>query len=77
MLDRLPILVGGFMALCAAPAAALAQQENTILAVGELAPDFELVGATRFGVLRDPVRLRDFHGKTVVLAFFYQARTPG
>jgi peroxiredoxin len=28
-------------------------------------------------VLRDPVRLRDFHGKTVVLAFFYQARTPG
>jgi thioredoxin-dependent peroxiredoxin len=47
------------------------------LAVGATAPDFTLPGATRFGVLRDPVRLSDFRGKTVVLAFFYKARTKG
>jgi peroxiredoxin len=28
-------------------------------------------------VLRDPVRLSDLRGKTVVLAFFYRARTKG
>jgi peroxiredoxin len=47
------------------------------LAIGRQAPDFTIVGATRYGVLRDPIRLSDFHGKTVVLAFFYQARTKG
>jgi peroxiredoxin Q/BCP len=45
--------------------------------VGTLAPDFALPGATRYGVLRDSVRLSDFRGKTVVLAFFYRARTKG
>jgi peroxiredoxin len=45
--------------------------------VGALAPDFSIQGATRYGVLRDSVRLSDFRGKTVVLAFFYRARTKG
>jgi peroxiredoxin Q/BCP len=45
--------------------------------VGALAPDFVLPGATRYGLLRDPVRLSDLRGKTVVLAFFYRARTKG
>lgn len=45
--------------------------------VGDLAPDFSLPGATRYGLLRNPVRLSDLRGKTVVLAFFYQARTKG
>ena len=45
--------------------------------VGSLAPDFALPGATRYGVLRDSVHLSDFRGKTVVLAFFYKARTKG
>jgi cytochrome oxidase Cu insertion factor (SCO1/SenC/PrrC family) len=45
--------------------------------IGTTAPDFTLTGATRYGVLRDPVRLSDFRGKTVVLAFFYKARTKG
>jgi len=47
------------------------------LEVGIEAPDFELRAATRFGVLKDPVRLSDFRGKSVVLAFFYRVRTPG
>jgi len=51
--------------------------EEGPLEVGAVAPDFELAGATRFGVLRNPVRLEDFRGKTVVLAFFFQVRTPG
>ncbi|HEU5259840.1 MAG TPA: hypothetical protein VFU41_00305 [Gemmatimonadales bacterium] len=47
------------------------------LQVGVNAPDFALPAATRHGVLRDPIRLSDFKGKTVVLAFFYKARTKG
>ena len=47
------------------------------LQVGAVAPDFSLPGATRFGVLAKPVRLSDYKGKTVVLAFFYKARTSG
>jgi peroxiredoxin Q/BCP len=46
-------------------------------AVGEVAPDFAVSGATRYGVLRDSVRLSDFRGQTVVLAFFPKARTKG
>lgn len=45
--------------------------------VGSMAPDFALTGATRYGVLRNPVHLSDFRGNTVVLAFFYKARTKG
>ena len=47
------------------------------LQVDAVAPDFSLPGATRFGVLAKPVRLSDYKGKTVVLAFFYKARTSG
>jgi cytochrome oxidase Cu insertion factor (SCO1/SenC/PrrC family) len=46
-------------------------------AVNDVAPDFTLAGADRYGLLKTPVRLSDFRGRTVVLAFFYQARTKG
>lgn len=45
--------------------------------VGDMAPDFTLPGATRYGELKNPVKLSDFRGQTVVLAFFPGARTPG
>ena len=45
--------------------------------VGEMAPDFTLPGATRYGRLRDPVKLSSLRGSTVVLAFFIKARTRG
>jgi hypothetical protein len=45
--------------------------------VNDIAPDFTLNGATRYGLLKTPVRLSDYRGRTVVLAFFYQARTKG
>ena len=47
------------------------------IAVGQTAPDFELPGATRYGSLAAPVKLSDFRGQTVVIAFFYNARTKG
>lgn len=59
------------------PAAPPAPPQATPLEIGTTAPDFALSGATRYGVLRDPVRLSDFKGKTVVLAFFFRARTRG
>ncbi len=65
------------VALTAAPAAIAAQQSPPALEVGAVAPDFTMKGATRYGVLANPVRLSDFKGKTVVLAFFYKARTGG
>jgi peroxiredoxin len=42
-----------------------------------MAPDFALPGATRYGRLQNPVKLSDYRGETVVLAFFFQARTKG
>ena len=46
-------------------------------AVGQPAPTFTLPGATRYGLLRDSIRLSDFRGQTVVIAFFPKARTKG
>jgi len=63
------------VAALAAPAAPA--QEPAPLEVGATAPDFTLPGGTRYGVLKAPVHLSDFKGKTVVLAFFYKARTKG
>jgi len=73
------------LALAAAPAALAAQQPAApaapapppALEVGTVAPDFTVSGATRYGVLRTPIHLSDFKGKTVVLAFFFKARTRG
>lgn len=67
-----------FLALsfAATPLALIAQQSKP-LEVGAVAPDFTMKGATRYGVLANPVRLSDFKGKTVVLAFFFKARTSG
>ena len=45
--------------------------------VNDVAPDFTLQGADRYGLLKTPVKLSDYRGRTVVLAFFYQARTKG
>ncbi len=55
----------------------LAAQSPLPLRPGDPAPDFTLRGATRDGVLDRPVRLSDFRDQTVVLAFFYKARTKG
>jgi hypothetical protein len=84
--DRLLASALAIALLASLPTAGRAQQASTTATpasapsgpgVGEAAPDFVLPGATRFGVLREPIRLSDFRGKTVVIAFFYKARTKG
>jgi hypothetical protein len=71
------------LTLAATPAALLAQKTlaragtTPPLEIGAAAPDFTLPGATRYGLLAKPVHLSDFKGKTVVLAFFFQARSSG
>jgi thioredoxin-dependent peroxiredoxin len=61
----------------AAPAPPPAPPAPPPLEVGAVAPDFAMPGATRYGTLKQPVRLSDYKGKTVVLAFFFKARTKG
>lgn len=70
----------GVAVVWAAGAGAAAAQEpkpEQGPAVGQPAPDLSLPAATRRGVAKTPVRLSDFRGKTVVLAFFFKARTKG
>ncbi len=54
-----------------------AQDASDIISVGEMAPDFTVTGATRYGILQEPVSLSDLRGDVVVIAFFFRARTPG
>ena len=76
-----PFVVAALALLLAAPTVQGQQPAAAALppgpAVGDPAPDFTLPGATRFGVLEAPVRLADYRGETVVLAFFFKARTKG
>lgn len=70
-------LITSATAARAQAAPALNPADHQPLAVGAVAPDFEMPGATRYGVLAKPVKLSDFKGETVVLAFFFRARTKG
>lgn len=67
------------LALAAVPAAAQQPAPPPYPApeVGQMAPDFTIAGATRYGLLRDSIRLSSFRGQTVVIAFFFKARTRG
>jgi len=69
------------LAMIAAPVAAqkpaTPPPAPTPPAVGTMAPDFSLPAATMAGVSAGPVRLSAYRGKTVVLAFFFRARTKG
>lgn len=64
-------------ALAAAAPAALTAQDSIPLKVGDVAPDFALRAATMTGMASSPVKLSDFRDQTVVIAFFYKARTKG
>lgn len=65
------------MATLSLASPAHAQDSTSAPNVGQMAPEFSAPGATRYGLLQSPVKLSDFRGKTVVLAFFYKARTKG
>jgi len=61
-------------ATAAAPHALEAQSGP---AVGAVAPDFSLPAATKDGILPQNISLAGLRGRTVVIAFFPKARTPG
>jgi len=69
--------------MVAAASMAVAQQQPapgsaaTAPNVGQMAPDFTLPGASRYGLLKEAVKLSDLRGQTVVVAFFPAARTKG
>jgi hypothetical protein len=75
-INALAFLAGALTMGVASPVTAQ-QTEPKLIAVGEMAPDFALPGATRYGILENPVKLSDYRGKTVVLAFFFKVRSPG
>ena len=64
-------------ALVAPPGQGASQEVPDFLPVGEMAPDIQVTGATRYGTISEPVHLSDFRGETVVLAFFFRARSSG
>lgn len=68
------VLVGLFASIVPSLSA---QDTGTPLPVGTPAPDFALVGASADGVLGDSIRPTDFRGQTLVIAFFFRARSSG
>jgi peroxiredoxin Q/BCP len=76
-LFTLALVAASVVQASAQGAPAVSQVSRPAPEVGAVAPDFTLPGATRYGKLTAPVKLSDFRGKTVVLAFFPAARTRG
>jgi peroxiredoxin Q/BCP len=73
-----PLLaLAAVLAVGAAGVVSAQEAGSGLIAVGETAPDFALPGATRYGLIEQPVRLSDYRGETVVLAFFFRVRTGG
>lgn len=71
------LVVPGALATAQQPAAAAPTVVAKGPSVNDVAPDFSLAGADRYGLLKTPVKLSDYRGRTVVLAFFFKARTKG
>ncbi len=76
MLRAIAILTGAGLLGPLAPGALQAQTPDP-LEVGAMAPDVSLPAAVRHGVLAEPFTLSDYAGQTVVLSFFFRARTKG
>lgn len=74
-LAAVALVLGG--AIFGGPGDAFGQAQHDFMAVGEMAPDFAFTGATRHGVISETLNLSDYRGETVVLAFFFRARTGG
>ncbi len=71
------IALAAGLGLGAGPTQAQDSRNVNVLPVGADAPDITLQGATRYGVLAEDVRLSEYRGQVVVLAFFFRARTRG
>jgi cytochrome oxidase Cu insertion factor (SCO1/SenC/PrrC family) len=71
-MKRSVIVISTLLALCAGAAAQQQAPPPTHLKVGDKAPDFTMRDQNN-----KPVKLSDFQGKTVVLAFYVLAFTGG
>lgn len=76
MLRAIVILTGAAL-LAPLSRGELQAQTPEPLEVGAMAPDITLPAAVRHGVLAEPFTLSDYTGQTVVLSFFFRARTKG
>lgn len=75
---RLRTLALGAAGLCVAVAAPVSAQETgEPLPIGTEAPAFALTGATADGILPDAIGPSDFRNQTLVIAFFFRARSSG
>lgn len=74
---RMIAIVAGAVLLGQASAGAVQAQTTEPLEVGAVAPDISLPAAVRHGVLAEAFTLSDYAGQTVVLSFFFRARTKG
>lgn len=63
--------------LLAVAAPVTAQETGEPLPVGAEAPDFALTGATADGILPEAIGPSDFRNQTLVIAFFFRARSSG
>lgn len=69
--------IAGVTSCLGASACAGAQGTAAVPVVGAAAPDFTVRPVTANGVAPAPLTLSALRGKTVVIAFFPKARTPG
>lgn len=74
---RLGAMAAAIALAVGVPSLGVAQQAETGPRVGDVAPDFTLRGVTKDGPVREAIRLSSYKGNTVVLAFFFKARTRG
>lgn len=70
------VLAAALLLALAAPARAQEAAEGGPR-VGDPAPDFTLPASTQAGPIARPIRLADFKGQVVVIAFFPKSRTKG
>jgi len=75
--NRLGTMAAAIALAVGVPSLGGAQQAEAGPKVGDMAPDFTLRGVTRDGPMREAIKLSSYRGNTVVLAFFFKARTKG
>ena len=69
------LVAAGLFLAAAAPLSG--QETGDPLPVGTEAPDFALTGATADGVLPEAIGPTEFRNQTLVIAFFFRARSSG
>jgi hypothetical protein len=72
-----PLLAMAILAVAAGAAPAPGSAQAVPREGGGVTQGFSFPAPTRHGVLAEPVSLSDYESKTVVLAFFFRARTRG